>query len=88
MDCLRYLLTLLEQGHKFVILYDSNHCCGINETKIFDLNNQFKKDILKGDGFRYLPIEKCHKKEIIIRIFNLDERCAKVINEYYDNIYR
>jgi len=83
MDCLRYLLLLLEQGHKFKIFYNSNHCCGVNKNKMFDLDNGFKKDMLLGYADMYLPLEQCHNKETVIKIFNLDERYSKILDEYY-----
>jgi hypothetical protein len=83
MSCLTYLLQMFSQGHRFLIFYDGNHCCGINEKKLFDLNGTFKKDVLLGGVFRYERIEKCHEKEQIKRIFNLDEKNSKILDEYF-----
>lgn len=87
MSCLTYLLQLLEQGHKFIILENGNHYIGVNDKKIFELGDTFKKDLQLGYSLRggnnYLPIEKCHEKETVKKIFNLDERYSKILDEYY-----
>ena len=83
MDCLRYLLNLLADGHRFTIYYNCDHCFGVSETKLFDFNNQFKKDFLYGLCDMYLPLTICHEKETVKKIFNLDERYSKLIDEYY-----
>lgn len=83
MDCLRYLLNLHSDGHKFTIYYNSDHCFGVSEIKLFDFNNQFKKDFLQGLCDMYLPLTTCHEKETVKKIFNLDERYSKLIDEYY-----
>lgn len=87
MDCLRHLLLLWEQGHRFIILGNENHYIGVNDSKIFELGDTFKKDLqigysLKG-GSRYIPLES-GGKERIKKIFNLDERFSKIIDEYYE----
>ena len=84
MNCLTYLLDLWSQGHKFTIFYNGNHCCGVNEKKLFDLDGGFKKDMLNGYADMYLPLENCHSKEVVKKIFNLDERYSKIIDEYYE----
>lgn len=87
MDCLRYLLLLLEQGHKFVILSNEDHYIGVNDKKIFELGGAFKKDLQLGYSFmggnKYLPL-KIGEKERIKKIFNLDERFSKTIEQYYE----
>ncbi len=83
MNCLTYLLNLWKEGHRFTIFYDGNHCCGINEKKLFDLNNTFKKDFLLGFGARYEKIENCHKKETIKKIFDLNLEQQQIIDDYY-----
>ena len=85
MSCLTYLLNLWSDGHRFVIYYNSDHCIGVSETKLFDFNNQFKKDFLQGLCDMYLPLTVCHEKETVKKIFNLDERYSKLIDEYYES---
>lgn len=85
MNCLTYLLQLWEQGHRFTIFYDGNHCCGVNDKKLFDLNGTFKKDMLLGEGFRYEKLQNCHEKETVKKIFNLDNRYSKLIDNYYES---
>ena len=46
MNCLEYLLDLWNRGHRFTILYNGDHCIGVNEKKIFELGDTFKKDLL------------------------------------------
>ena len=58
----------------------------MNEKKVFDLNNTFKKDFLNGGGFRYTPIENNHNLETLIKIFNLDERNTRILEEYFSKI--
>lgn len=86
MNCLTHLLKLWKEGHRFTIFYNGDHCFGINEKKVFDLNNTFKKDFLSGEGHRYLPIEKCHEKKVIKEIFNLTEKQKTILYEYFENI--
>ena len=87
MDCLRHLLLLWEKGHRFIILENEDHYIGVNDSKIFELGNTFKKDLQLGYSLRgannYLPLEKCHDKETVKKIFNLDERYSKILDEYY-----
>lgn len=83
MNCLTYLLNLWSDGCRFKIFYSSDHVCGINEKKLFDLNGGFKKDFLNGYGDMYLPLETYHDAETVKRIFNLDERYSILIDEYY-----
>lgn len=83
MNCLTYLLNLWSDGHRFRIFYNSDHCCGVNEKKLFDLDGQFKKDFLKGVGGVYLPLEGFHSIRTLKKIFNLDEKYSKIIDEYY-----
>ena len=84
MNCLTYLLQLWEQKHRFKIFYDGDHCCGVNENKLFDLNGTFKKCMLYGNADMYLLLERCHSAEVTKRVFNLDERYSKIIDEYYE----
>lgn len=83
-NCLTYLLRLWGEGHRFKILYDGNHCIGVNNKKIFDLNNQFKEDLLLGYANRYTDIKVWHSLETIIKIFNLTEENKELITEYYE----
>lgn len=83
MNCLTYLLQLWDQGHRFTIFYDGNHCCGVSDKKLFDLNSTFKKDMMDGNAGMYLPLENCHSKEVTKRIFNLGYKHSKILDEYY-----
>jgi hypothetical protein len=84
MNCLTYLLDLWERGHRFKIFYDENHCIGVNETKIFDLNNTYKKDILRQSERKYLPLKYVHTKEQVIESFNLETKWIKILECYYE----
>lgn len=86
MNCLTYLLDLLERGHNFKILYNGNHCIGVNDTKLFDFGNFFKNDLLNGKQAAYTPIETYHTKEVILKIFNLTDKEYNIIKKYYDTI--
>lgn len=87
MNCLTYLLQLWEQNHRFIILGNENHYIGVNDNKIFELGNTFKKDLQLGYSLRggnnYIPLE-IGDKERIKKIFNLDERYGKILDEYYE----
>ena len=82
-NCLTHLLDLWLNGHRFVIYYNGDHCFAMNEKKVFDLNNTFKKDFLEGFGFMYIPLKESHNLETVIKIFNLDEKYSKILEEYY-----
>lgn len=84
MNCLTYLLLLWEQNHRFKIFYNGDHCYGVNEKKLFDLDGGFKKDMLNGYADMYSEIKNWHSKEVIKKIFNLNERFSKIIDEYYE----
>ena len=84
MNCLTYLLDLYERGHRFVIYYDSNHCYGVNEYKLFDYGNGFKKELVLGGGRNYTTLESAHKKETVRKIFKLTEKQYKTLEEYYE----
>ncbi len=86
MNCLTYLLQLWDQGHRFVILGNENHYIGVNDKKIFELGDTFKKDLQAGYSLRggnnYIPLE-IGGKERIKKIFNLDYKHSKILDEYY-----
>lgn len=90
MDCLRYLLDLLQRGHKFKILTDCNHCIGVSRKKLFDFGGFFKEDLVNGfswrGGSQYLPIEECHTKELVRKIFNLTDEEYKILESYYEEL--
>lgn len=92
MDCLRYLLDLLDRGHKFKILYDGNHCIGVSETKLFDFGGFFKKDLINGfswkGGSEYLPIEDSLEKERVCLSFKLTEKEFNILKDYYESSTR
>lgn len=79
MNCLKYLLQLKIKKHNFKILYNGDHCIGVNMLDIYDYNNQFKNNLLLGNKLNsnYLPIEEYHNKETLIKIFNLNEEEAQ-----------
>lgn len=85
MDCLRYLLDLVERGHRFTILGNENHYIGVNDKKIFELGNTFKKDLQAGYSFfganNYIPLEN-GDKERIEKIFDLEEKYCILLSEY------
>lgn len=81
MNCLKYLLQLKIKRHNFSILYNGDHCIGVNILNIYDFNNQFKRDLLRGSPINknYLPIEEFHSKEDLIKLFNLTEEEAQML---------
>lgn len=85
MNCLTHLLELWKQGHRFIILENNNHFIGVNDKKIFELGDTFKKDLQLGyslnGGNSYLPLVLGDEKRIK-KIFNLDEKYSKIIDEY------
>lgn len=85
MDCLRYLLQLWEQGNRFIILENNNHFIGVNDKKIFELGDTFKKDLQLGyslnGGNSYIPLVFGDEKRLK-KIFDLDKRYSKIIDEY------
>lgn len=88
MNCLEYLLDLWERGHRFKILYNGDHCIGVNDRKIFELGSSFKRDLIAGfslsgsDNFTH--IENCHCLENLTQSFSLSEHYQKLAKEYYD----
>lgn len=86
MNCLTHLLDLISRGHKFSILYDGNHCIGVNETKLFDFGNFLKKDFLNRNKINFTPIEEWHSKETIAKIFSLTELEKEILYDYYRTI--
>lgn len=89
-NCLTYLLDLWQRGHRFTILTNVDHYIGVNEKKIFELGNTFKKDLMSGyaltGGSSYERIETAHKKETVKKIFNLTEEQYKILEEYYEHV--
>ena len=87
-NCLLYLLDLWKRGHRFVILTNEDHYIGVNNKKIFELGDSFKKDLINGYSLRgadsFIPIE-IGGKERIKRIFNLDEEQYKILENYFEN---
>jgi hypothetical protein len=78
-NCLTYLLDLIDDGEELELFYNGNHCIGIDKDNlIWDFNFS-----MRGDESKYLPIEKCHTKEMIKKIFNLNEQNSKTLDEYY-----
>lgn len=85
MDCLRYLIDLYWSGHRFSILYDGNHCIGVNEKKIFEIGNTFKKHLLNQSPgkAKYLNLEESISLDVAKKIFNLTPEETAKLNSYY-----
>jgi len=84
-NCLKYLIDKIYDGNKMTILYNGDHVIGIGESEIFDYKGQFKQELLtEKSNLTYYSIEKCHDVRIIIRIFDLNERQAKILTDYYN----
>jgi hypothetical protein len=79
MNCLTYLLDLWDKGHRFSILYNSDHCIGVNKSETFDLGNCIHKNLLKN----LKPIKEVHSKDTIKYIFNLSEVESEILDSYY-----
>lgn len=89
-NCLTHLLELWSQGHRFTILYNNNHCIGVNNKSMFELGSIFKMELLgvlpiKG-GNAYLPIQDVIGHDVICKIFDLRYRHSELMREYFDFI--
>ena len=86
MNCLQYLIDKIYDGNQMRILYNGDHVIGVNQEEIFDYKGIFKNEILSNDSkpLVYYSIEKCHDVRIIIRIFDLNDRQAKILTDYYN----
>ena len=85
MNCLQYLIDKIYDGNQMRILYNGDHVIGIGENDIFDYNGQFKQELLtEKSNLTYYSIEKTHDVRIIIRIFDLNDRQAKILTDYYN----
>ena len=85
MNCLQYLIDKIYDGNQMTIMYNGDHVIGIGESEIFDYNGQFKQELLiEKSNLTYYSIEKTHDVRIIIRIFDLNERQAKILTDYYN----
>lgn len=85
-SCLQYLLNLLGAGEDFVILYDDDHCIGVNEKGIYEReSNAFKKTLLSGNAKNnhFLRLEQNYSLEQVIKSFNLSEIEISVLKQYY-----
>jgi hypothetical protein len=86
MNCITYLLNLWHEGHRFIIITNEDHFVGVNDKKIFELGNTFKRDLQLGyslrGGDRYMPLD-VNSKDRIKRIFNLDDKYSTILDEYY-----
>jgi len=89
MNCLTYLLQLWEQGHRFIILGNENHYIGVNDKKIFELGDTFKKDLQLGyslnGGNSYIPLVFGDEKRLK-KIFDLDERHNNLLIQYINTL--
>lgn len=88
MNCLTYLLQLLSEGHSFKILYNGNHCIGVNRKRIFEIDDTFKQDLLAGYSLRggdvYLPLEEGFSHSTVVKIFSLNQKEQKLLEDYYE----
>lgn len=86
MNCLTYLLDLLDKGCSLVILYNGDHCIGVNEQEIFEVNNTFKLGLLNDSSLsrNYSRIEVFHDLETLIKIFNLKKEDSEILTNYYN----
>ena len=85
MNCLQYLIDKIYDGNQMTIMYNGDHVIGIGESEIFDYNGQFKQELLiEKSNLTYYSIEKTHDVRIIIRIFDLNDRQAKILTDYYN----
>jgi hypothetical protein len=81
-NCLTYLLDLIDDGKHLELLYDGHHLIGMDKDNLiwdFDFS-------MRGDESKYLPIEKCHTKEVIKDIFNLDKNYSKILDNYFGSL--
>ena len=86
MNCLQYLIDKIYDGNQMTILYNGDHVIGVNQEEIFDYKGIFKNEILSSypNQLTYYSIEKTHDVRIIIRIFDLNDRQAKILTDYYN----
>lgn len=67
------------------IMYNGEHVIGIGKSEIFDHKGHFKQELLtEKSNLTYYSIEKTHDVRIIIRIFYLNDRQAKILTDYYN----
>lgn len=89
MNCLIYLLDLIEKDYKFIILSNENHYIGVSNDYIHELGNIFKKDLKLGyslnGGNNYIPIITDGYARIV-KSFKLDAHYSKLLNNYFKNI--
>lgn len=86
MNCLTYLLDLLKVGREFTILYNGDHCIGVNKKEIIEVNNTFKLSLLSNSilSKNYSMIEDFHDLETIKNIFNLKPEETAILTNYYN----
>mgnify|MGYP003440065165 FL=1 len=85
MNCLKYLIDKIYDGNQMTIMYNDDHVIGIGESDIFDYNGQFKQELLtEKSNLTYKKKKKTHDVRIIIRIFDLNDRQAKILTDYYN----
>ena len=85
MNCLEYLLDLWYRGHRFTILYNGNHCIGVNDKKIFELGDTFKRDLLAGYSLAGGDTTS-HNFDSLVRCFNLPPHYFIIAKEYYESV--
>ena len=81
-NCLTYLLDLIDDGEELELFYNGDHVYAIDVDYLIH-DYDFR---MRGDESKYLPIEKCHTKEIIKKIFNLDENYSKILDNYFGSL--
>ena len=86
-NCITEGLKRVSLGVQMKIFYNSEHCIGVSEKKIYDLGNNFKKELLKGCNLKYTPIEDNHNLEAVIRSFEIKEQeYIEQLKKYYESL--
>lgn len=78
MNCFIYFLDLWWKGERFKIFYNGDYVIGYNEIDFFDYGNYDYINLII-----FLFIENWYIKEIIVKIFELNELDIKIVEEYY-----
>lgn len=86
MNSLQYLLEKIVSGDKITIMYNGDHCFGVNSESIFDYNGLFKSEILSGKSvLEYYEISSHYDIRVLTKIFKLNASELKVLVKYYNN---
>jgi len=76
---------LWRRDNRIVIYYNGDHAKGVVENWVLDSNAPPRKKS-REDLDKYLPLEDCHYKETLAKVFNLDEKDTLTLKEYYDHL--